>query len=112
MPIIYKIDNALEKSYKPFMIMIGLTYLLYFITFFGLLSINHKYIEWLSIATQMFICIFLLIRFNPFRNHELRKYDSKIIFGSAILLGINIVGSTYISMWDILTSIQREQHSL
>jgi hypothetical protein len=92
MPVVHKIDDALEISYKPFLGMIGLTYLLYIITYFGLLSINTQYIELLNIITQLFICIFLLVRFNPFREHELRKYDAKIIFGSGVLLSMNLLG--------------------
>jgi hypothetical protein len=103
MPVVHKIDDALEKTYLPFLGIIGITYVLYAITYLGLMSINHKYIEILNIITQLFICVFLLVRFNPLRDHELRKYDAKIIFGSAILLGINLIGNVYID-WNTLSN--------
>jgi hypothetical protein len=104
MPVVHKIDNALEKTYLPFFGLILITNALYFTTYFGLMKIDQKYIEILNITIQLFICLFLLIRFNPLRDHELRQYDAKIIFASALLLGSNLLGSVY-NDWHLLTKI-------
>jgi hypothetical protein len=104
MPVVHKIDNALEKTYIPFFGLIIFTNVLYFITYFGLMNINQKYIEILNIGIQLFICLFLLVRFNPLRDHELRQYDAKIIFASALLLGSNLIGSVY-NDWPVLSKI-------
>jgi hypothetical protein len=104
MPVVRKIDNALEKTYLPFFGLIIITNALYFTTYFKLMNINQKYIEILNIAIQVFICLFLLIRFNPLRDHELRQYDAKIIFASAVLLSTNLLGSVY-NDWPILSKI-------
>jgi hypothetical protein len=41
------------------------------------------------------VCLFLIIRFHPYRKHELRNFDAKIIFASAILLLTNTGLSKY-----------------
>jgi hypothetical protein len=72
---------------------VGLLYFSYFIIFFGIYNINTRYVHLLSIFVHVFICLFLLLRFNPFVKAELRQYDSNIIFGSALLLLFNVVFS-------------------
>ena len=47
----------------------------------------------LSTFVHVFVCLFLILRFNPFVKAELRPYDSNIIFGSAMLLLFNVVFS-------------------
>ena len=39
---------------------------------------------------QVLVCIFLIYRFHPYRNHVLQKYDAQIIFSSAMFLLVNI----------------------
>ena len=39
---------------------------------------------------QVIVCIFLIYRFHPYRNHVLQKYDAQIIFSSAMFLLVNI----------------------
>ena len=53
------------------------TYLLYALLFFGLLH-NEAYITLVSNITQMFIALFLIIRFNPFTKTTFTKIDKKI----------------------------------
>ena len=70
---------------------VGLLYISYFVLFFGLFKINTQYVHILSTFVHVFICLFLILRFNPFVKAELRPYDSNIIFGSALLLLFNVV---------------------
>jgi hypothetical protein len=39
--------------------------------------------------------VFLLIRFFPYRQHQLNKYDTPMIFGSALLLASNLIATEY-----------------
>jgi hypothetical protein len=99
--LFYNIDKILDKIKKPvYLTSIGFIYLSYFLIFFGLFYINKKYIEIFSNILLTFVCLFLIIRFHPFRKHELREFDSNIIFGSAVLLLTN-AGLTNIIMTDI-----------
>jgi hypothetical protein len=38
----------------------------------------------------MFICILLLIKYHPFREHTLAQSDSNLIFSSAVFLFFNL----------------------
>jgi len=55
-----------------------------------LFQFNREFLSILDISIQTFICIFLIIRFNPFRKHILRPSDAQIIFGSATFLLLNL----------------------
>ena len=70
---------------------IALLYISYFILFFGIYNINIKYVSILRTFVSVFICMFLILRFNPFVKAELLPYDANIIFGSAMLLLFNVV---------------------
>ena len=67
----------------------------YVLLFFGFDYIDHTLLKYFSIAVQLFICSFLIIRFNPFRTHYLHKNDPSIIFGSAICLLANLGVTQY-----------------
>jgi hypothetical protein len=96
--MIDKIDNIFDLIKKPiYLFLIILVHLLYITTYFGLLSYNVKYIDYLNIGIQLFICLFLIIRFHPFRKHHLKEFDANIIFGSAIYLLINLGLTEYIT---------------
>ena len=99
--LFYTFDKILDKIKKPvYLTMIGFIYLSYFLVFFGLFYINKKYIDIFSNLLLTFVCLFLILRFHPFRKHELRDFDATIIFGSAVLLLTN-AGLTNIIANDI-----------
>ena len=50
-----------------------------------------QYVTILRTFVSVFICMFLILRFNPFVKAELLPYDANIIFGSAMLLLFNVV---------------------
>lgn len=90
---IKKIDKILDTSYTPMIYIIYLAHLLYVVSLIGAIYIDPKYIKILNIITQTFICLFLLVRFNPFRRVKLHQYDSKIIFWSGLLLANNLIAT-------------------
>lgn len=61
------------------------TYFLYVLLFLGLLH-NKSYITFISNITQIFISLFLIIRFNPFFKTKFTKTDKKIAFHAGLLL--------------------------
>lgn len=61
------------------------TYFMYVLLFLGLLH-NESYITLVSNITQMFIALFLLVRFNPFTKTTFTKTDKKIAFHAGLLL--------------------------
>jgi|LauGreDrversion4_2_1035121.scaffolds.fasta_scaffold01179_2 hypothetical protein len=88
-------DRLLEQSYLPFYGLVILAHVLYFITYIGVFYVDITYIHVLNVITQTFICLFLLIRFFPYRQHQLNKYDVSIVFGSALLLASNLIATEY-----------------
>ena len=93
-------DKSLEIISYPFKYITSLLLLIYLVTYMGVLYINPDYINKLTFGVNIFICIFLLYKFNPLREHTLNKFDGKIIFASALFmltnLGINEIIKNYI----------------
>jgi hypothetical protein len=74
--------------------------MMYFIAFFGIRIVDDTYIHSLNILTQTFVVIFLLYRFHPFRTEFILKpVDRTIVFGSAILLGTNLLLTNVFSIF-------------
>jgi len=74
-------------------------HVLYFALFFGLAFINEIYIRWLSTAIQIFICLFLIIRFRPFRDYTITQFDATVIFASATSLLTNVLTTEIFSAY-------------
>jgi hypothetical protein len=91
------IDNFLEpyKLYTIWLILI--LHLVYFVLYFKEDLIEVKYLNYLRTFVNMFICLFLIYRFHPFRKEILlKKYDESIIFNCALILFINEGFSNYV----------------
>ena len=98
--IISKIVNTFDNLKKPlFSGSIALLYLSYFLLYFGVFYVDKAYINLLSQGIHLFVCLFLLIRFHPFRKHELNDFDSRIIFSSALILVTNLGITEYLKQF-------------
>jgi hypothetical protein len=107
----YKIENLLDKIKEPlYRGSLFLIFLLYFVAFFGLYRYNNKYLYYLQLFMQAFVCIFLIVRFHPFREHTLKPFDANIIFGSATVLLTNLGVITY--MENYINNIIVNRHIL
>ena len=89
-----KIDNILTLIERPFTVFVVGVHVLYVIIIIGLFSYNKTLIEtfnnYVNWGIQLFICFYLIIRFNPFRFSKLYKYDTIIIFWAAVFLLFNL----------------------
>jgi len=75
-------------------LLMGTTYVCYFLIFFGLYTVKPEFIKVVSLVFHSLICLFLLWRFHPFRSeYKLHPYDGNIIFGCAFILLINTYAS-------------------
>uniref|UniRef100_A0A6C0DCB0 Uncharacterized protein n=1 Tax=viral metagenome TaxID=1070528 RepID=A0A6C0DCB0_9ZZZZ len=91
MQLIKYIDNFLDGLVPYYIYGIVLFHIGYVLLFIGIIQFNREYLSILDISIQTFICIFLIIRFNPFRKHVYRpSIDGQIIFGSATFLLLNL----------------------
>ena len=76
-------------------------YASYLLLFFHILD-SSKYIYFYNLNNfiQLFIALFLLIRFHPFRQKfEFHPSDSHIIFASACFLIVNLGIVNYFTKW-------------
>ena len=91
------IEKTFENIKKPtYILLAGTFYVLYIIAFLGIAYVNPKYIENVSFTLQLFVSMFLLYKFHPFREHKLEQFDGTLIFASAILLFTNTGMTHYV----------------
>ena len=103
------IDQHIDKIRLPYLMMMFIPHLVYFIAFFGIRLMEDSYIHLLNIFTQTFIVVFLLFRFHPFRKEFVVKpVDLNIILGSAILLATNLVFVEYAKLFPVLGVVSKE----
>ena len=79
-----------------FNIFIFLSYLLLFVSALGLSENVLIYLSKVSYYVRIYICIFLIWRFNPFRDHyEFTDLDRKIAFSA----GLFILSTTFLQKY-------------
>lgn len=84
------LDKIFDMIVGPTASFIFIIHAFYLLIFLGLISVEMKYVNYLNIVVQLFICIILMLRFHPLRKHKLHKHDSQLIFGSAFFLLTNL----------------------
>ena len=87
--ITHKTEMTMEHITPLFLWALTGIHLLLVAIYLGAVYINPEYIDNASMAIRIFVCLFLLIRFHPFRKHTLRRFDGQIIFIAAFFLLTN-----------------------
>ena len=93
--------------YRLFFLSMFLIYLIYGLVFVGFLSTVPKYVYIWNFVVQLGLCLFLLLRYHPFRTAYKFDfhYDAKLIFGASFLLLINLLTIPFmLSQWNRVTS--------
>lgn len=63
------------------------SYTLYLVAYFGLSVTAPQYLAKLDYFLKLYVSVFLVVRFNPFRdNVPFTRLDKKIVFSAAMLL--------------------------
>ncbi len=75
--------NAVKHTYTAIMVFLWISYIL---SYFGVYYVNPQYTSYLSLALRLLVCGFLIFRFHPFQTHELRDFDARLIFASAVII--------------------------
>ena len=73
-----------EEIFFNFIILFS--YFILFSSFFGLSLIAPHYLNLFETYMKLYICISLLIRFNPLRQKKFNTLDRKIAFSAGLLL--------------------------
>jgi hypothetical protein len=72
---------------RLFDLIIYITYFLIIISALGISQSAPKYLNNLDYYVRIYICLFLMWRFNPFRNHyEFTDLDRKIAFSAGAFI--------------------------
>jgi hypothetical protein len=71
---------------KMFNLILASTYLLYIVIALGLSAKAPQYLNHLLYFTKIYVSLFLIYRFNPFRNVEFTNLDRKIAFSAGTFL--------------------------
>ena len=64
----------------------ALTWLLYFLILFGITATAPEYLDDLNYYIKIYVSLFLIYRFNPFRTVKYTELDVKITFAAGIFL--------------------------
>jgi hypothetical protein len=79
---------------RVFNIIIWVTWILYILIALGLSVRAPEYLDTLQYYVKIYICLFLMYRFNPFRRVRFTSLDAKIAFRA----GIFLFTTTYINV--------------
>jgi len=95
-------------QHGAFTIFIIIIYVLYAVSIIGLSTTAPKYIETFDGYIKIYICLFLIYRFNPFRSSiEFTELDRKIVFSA----GLFILTTTTINKI-VLTYLDNIRHTI
>jgi hypothetical protein len=82
-----------EKLFNLFII---ISYILIILSAFGLSQTAPKYLKYFDYYVRIYICLFLIWRFNPFRMYyEFTDLDRKIAFSA----GVFILTTTFLNQY-------------
>ena len=90
-----------KNQMQLFLIISTLTYILYFGSFVGLLSSNtSQYITTIHKYMEMYVSLFLVYRFNPFKKRNtFSKLDREIAFTAGTFLLMTSTIGIYIKQY-------------
>ena len=74
-----------------FNVIIFLNYVVYIVTFLGLYNFDPKYLDDFHFYFQLYICLFLIIHFFPFRKVRFEHVDRRIAFSSGIIIFTTVI---------------------
>ena len=79
-------DTLYKIQDRGFLIFIYISYFLIIIAALGFSQLAPKYLNDMDYYVKMYVCIFLIIRFNPFRKIEFTELDRKIAFSAGLFI--------------------------
>jgi hypothetical protein len=82
-----------EFQNRVFDIVVYITWILYIVILLGLSSTAPQYLSDLEFYVKLYVSLFLIFRFNPFRRVRFTGLDAKIAFSA----GLFLFGTTAIS---------------
>lgn len=82
----------IQKTHEQFFnFTIYLSYFLYFVAYFGLISKAPQYVQLLQTFVKLYISLYLVIKFNYFSSLKFDQSDKKIAFNAGLFLLTTII---------------------
>lgn len=85
---------------KVFNLTVFITWLLYIVIALGISVNAPEYLDTLQYYVKIYICLFLMYRFNPLRRVRFTSLDAKIAFSAGIFLFtttyVNVILQNYL----------------
>jgi hypothetical protein len=98
--MVFHIKDVHHLQEKIFQLIIYITWLLYILIALGLSANAPQYLDDLQYYVKIYISLFLIYRFNPFRQVKFTHLDAKIAFSAGLFLltttAINNLLQTYV----------------
>jgi hypothetical protein len=96
-----------ETQNNFFNLFIYISYILLFISALGISQTAPKYLDSMDYYIRIYICLFLMWRFNPLRdNYEFTDLDRKIAFSAGVFILTTTALNQYLEQFkEILTNI-------
>ena len=85
-------------QYKLFTLFLILFYAFAIVSALGLYPNAHTYVETMDYYMRIYICLFLIWRFNPLSKHRFDELDKKIVF----IAGMLILSTTALNQYLVL----------
>jgi hypothetical protein len=82
-------------QYKLFSLFLILFYAFAIVSALGLYPNAHAYVETMDYYMRIYICLFLIWRFNPISKHRFEELDKKIVF----IAGMIILSTTALNQY-------------
>ena len=100
--LLEKIGDWLSHPISQSAFLYGLyaSYLLYFIAFFRVATVDPSYIQVLEAIMKTYVALFLVLRFNPLVRERPTKLDRQIAYSAGLFLlvttSFGLVAQTYL----------------
>jgi len=90
--MMYMYIHLMPADYLFYLVSIVIIYAFYIAVYLGVFVSVPEYIVMWYTFIQVFLCLVLMYRYNPFRDKfEYNEFDSRLIFGAASILLSNVV---------------------
>lgn len=79
-------DKLFVFQHNLFSLVVFLSYILIVVIYLGLSTSASSYLDTIDYYMRIYICLFLIWRFNPFRRVEFTDLDRKIAFSAGLFI--------------------------
>lgn len=94
-----------EIQHKLFDIIIYSTYFLIIIAYLGLSENATEYIDTLNFYLKIYVCLYLIYRFNPLTRNKFTEFDRKVAFRSGLFILTTTFINQYVSKIGIVSKV-------